>query len=212
MYVNRSKSAAIINLSRAMAVRSFQCGTCFVSVETDLCTLYSVYISPNSGIEVFAESLDELRLAVQTSSKELVIAGDFNAKNTYWGGERTDGRGTLLLEWAYALNLNVLNDGTLPTLVRTNGTSYIDLTMATEGMMVPDPVWQVLAEESLSDHRYVLAKFYSRDSSQVHSSHYSSQYSSQYRWIYGATDQKKLIEYFKQGISPDTLPDARTCT
>lgn len=68
-------------------------------------------------------------------------------------------RGEYLLKWAADTGVKILNEGNEPTLIRKNGTSYIDMTMITDGGRTPTPLWQVLSEETLSDRRYVLTEF-----------------------------------------------------
>lgn len=68
-------------------------------------------------------------------------------------------RGELLLDLAQSLNLNILNDGKYPTLIRHNGSSYIDVTMVNEEAAKRKPVWKVLTNEpSSSDHNFILIK------------------------------------------------------
>lgn len=56
------------------------------------------------------------------------MARDFYAKRISWGREVTDARGELLLEVMDSAGLSCLNDRRSPTLVRSTGESYIDVT------------------------------------------------------------------------------------
>jgi len=79
----------------------------------------------------------------------------------------TDYRGETLLNAAAALGLTALNDGVHPTLVRTNGHSFIDLTFVSQELVGAD--WRVLHdEESLSDHLFVLSEIEYRSSRVTH--------------------------------------------
>ncbi|XP_075210571.1 uncharacterized protein LOC142317918 [Lycorma delicatula] len=71
----------------------------------------SVYVSPNVELGVTLDELSRLKNAV---CKEVVICGDFNAKNVAWGGGVTDRRGLLLEEVMAGLGLICLNDGDQP--------------------------------------------------------------------------------------------------
>jgi hypothetical protein len=86
--------------------------------------LCSVYISPNCQYTLFVDYLYELQSDLKKTKinkKGNVISGDFNAENTLWEGMVTDLRGTVMLEWAYSMELTVINDGKKPTLIaRTN--------------------------------------------------------------------------------------------
>jgi len=57
---------------------------------------------------------------------------------------------------AESLNLVVLNDGKTPTFPQWN--SFLDLTFATPGIISKIGTWEVLDDESMSNHQYV---FYS---------------------------------------------------
>ena len=159
IYMNREKTTAIIKTSLNQQVTNIQMGNCYVCVETREYVMFSVYISPNSSFETFLENLKELQNAVMVTKKldkKLIVAGDFNAKHMYWGGKVTDRRGETVLEWTFALDLNILNDGKEPTLIRPNGISYVDLTIVDNNIMDKNPRWCVLKNElSLSDHQAI---------------------------------------------------------
>lgn len=126
-YTNAPKNVSIINVSRVFPVVSWSCGSCFVYVQLKTLYIFSCYISPNCSINAFCECLDELSLAIAGCRQEsLLILGDFNAKNCLWGGNVTNGRGAALWEWASSISLTPMNDGASPTLVRHNGSSFID--------------------------------------------------------------------------------------
>jgi hypothetical protein len=73
-----------------------------------------------------------------------------------WEGTTTDARGKALLEWAHALELISLNDGKTPTLIRSNGVSFIDLTFVSPSLVPRIKKWQVMEEETFSDHKCTL--------------------------------------------------------
>lgn len=154
-YVNRDISASIVNFSKLYSVRSSYCGECYVAIQTDVCRVYSVYISPNCSFEYFVRNLEELRREINRWPDKSIITGDFNAKHTAWGGNTIDRRGEELLAWTSSLRLEILNDGKKPTLIRVNGQSYIDLTLVTSDLLDKKIGWEVLDTESLSDHQYV---------------------------------------------------------
>lgn len=90
-------------------------------------------------------------------TKNIVIAGDFNAKSSVWGDRLTDARGQLLEDWMIVANLYIINRGNIPTCVRSQGTSVIDITLTNERAMSHVKSWKV-AENiiTLSDHNMIL--------------------------------------------------------
>ncbi|KAH1022015.1 hypothetical protein HUJ04_011488 [Dendroctonus ponderosae] len=132
----------------------------FSFIECDNICIYSVYVSPNCGLDVFVSVVDQLFVHVQSvveaRGSPVIICGDFNAKNKQWGGHVTDRRGEVLQDAAESLNLFFLNNGKHPTLVRHNGTSFIDVTIVSEEIIKRGYAWSVLTEEeSLSDHLFI---------------------------------------------------------
>jgi hypothetical protein len=155
-YTNKDLTACIINASKKYNVYSFRSGSCFVGVETEQLAIYSVYISPNISQQEFDQHLMDIFDDVQKTVKKVIIAGDLNAKHVDWGGKTTDARGKALLEWAHALELILLNDGKTPTLIRSNGVSFIDLTFVSPCLVPRIQKWQVMEDETLSDHKCIL--------------------------------------------------------
>ncbi|XP_056644816.1 uncharacterized protein LOC130450460 [Diorhabda sublineata] len=83
----------------------------------------------------------------------MILAGDFNAKHTSWGGDINDERGQDIVDWTTRHNIYIHNTyDSLPTFQTTRGKSWIDLTM-TKTIIIHD--WTVQEEDTLSDHHYV---------------------------------------------------------
>ena len=126
------------------------------------CRIYPIYVIPKDPSSVLTEILSEVRKDLEKRNrqkKKVVITGDFNAKHPYWGGNKTDEKRTIMLDWTYALNLNILNDGKKPTLIRHNGISYVDLTLVCNKTMAEHPEWLELGEEFCpSDHQFIILK------------------------------------------------------
>lgn len=117
--------------------------------------IMACYISPNSERWEYLEFLDEVEEAIRDIGQGLVIGGDFNARSLRWDKD-TNWRGDLVEEWAAGCNVDLENVGQIPTCMRPQGDSVVDLTWttATESMRIDE--WQVLEEvESGSDHRYI---------------------------------------------------------
>ena len=113
----------------------------------------------------------------------------------------TDTRGVALLEWIHSLDLNLLNDGKVPTLVRSTGKSYVDITAVSEEIMREVTEWKVLDRESLSGHKQiklVLAE---------------TQRSKKGAWRYGRTDIVKFREMLKRNMEESKYPkDVDSCS
>lgn len=71
----------------------------------------------------------KLRVLFGTNGR-LLICGDFNARSVHWGCHTNNRRGFLLEDWVLELNLEIVNHGNVPTCVRPQGSSVIDLTVA----------------------------------------------------------------------------------
>lgn len=157
------KNAVIYKCKRSVIpVTVINSESCFVFIQCSLFCLYSVYISPNCSLVSFKTQIEQLFAHVMrtmaSAKLPVVICGDFNAKNSIWGGTVTDTRGETLQGAASALGLTALNNGNHPTLVRHNGQSFVDLTFVSQPLV--RAAWSVLQdEESLSDHRFILLEF-----------------------------------------------------
>jgi hypothetical protein len=68
----------------------------------------------------------------KTNKKGNVISGDFNAENTLWGGMVTALRGTVMLEWAYSMELTVIT-------MAKNPRGFADLTLVSEKVAERNP-------------------------------------------------------------------------
>lgn len=144
LFVNRKLNVSNIKVKEGYIVINF--------VEWDL---YCCYISPNIPINEYVEKVDEIANCVKCRKKEAIIAGDINAKSHMWGSPVTDGRGEYWSEWIAALDMVVLNTGEVPTFVRGNTESFIDATISTQKFAKHITGWQVLDEETLTEHRYI---------------------------------------------------------
>uniref|UniRef100_A0A6V7JIJ4 Endonuclease/exonuclease/phosphatase domain-containing protein n=1 Tax=Bracon brevicornis TaxID=1563983 RepID=A0A6V7JIJ4_9HYME len=95
---------------------------------------------------------------IVTDAKErspVTIAGDFNAWAVEWGSKETNLRGQSLLEAFAVLDLQLLNDGELPTFIPGECTSMIDLTFTSSSLARENCNWEVSDIITLSDHRAI---------------------------------------------------------
>lgn len=75
-----------------------------------------------------------------------MVLGDFNAKSTAWGSQRTDIRGQVLEQWAVETGLLLLNRGSVLTCVRQRDGSIVDLSFASSAIANRVQAWRVLEE------------------------------------------------------------------
>ena len=134
-----------------------------VWIETAAAVIYSCYISPNCSNEEFDEFVARLAGSIEAheEAKELiVVTGDFSAYAVEWGSRDTPvreklRRGEVLLETMSRRRLSLANDRRRPTY-RSRGTeSFLDLTFYSEESACGVEEWEVLDEETMSDHRYI---------------------------------------------------------
>lgn len=129
----------------------------FVIVRMGDIILVSCYITPNCAWRAYVEYLERIRDTLEEfSGLRILIGGDFNARSTVWGDRRTNGRGELMLDIMSELDLRVLNVGNAPTCVRAQGSSIVDTTWASPGLLSAISGWRVDTDgECLSDHRRI---------------------------------------------------------
>lgn len=160
-FVSKDNSAAIYY---DMSFLKLRCrlakqGSRFVAVYCGPYLVISVYISPNVGLFEYNSFLDELSGVLSSRVDKVIIAGDFNAKDSLWGSRINNNKGLLVTRWAAERDLRIINSGNAPTCVRPQGTSIIDLTWASPDLLPLIKDWQVKEDlESLSDHLYIYFK------------------------------------------------------
>jgi hypothetical protein len=134
-------------------------GDGYVWVELQHVVVIGVYVSPNSTVGYYTDVIDSISMLIRTTHKDVLLAGDPNAKSMLWGCPREDMRGRVLAEAINALDLECLNDGVTPTFERNNSTSILDVAFSTAALARRLICWEVLEDETLSDHRYTAMYF-----------------------------------------------------
>ncbi|KAH6924248.1 hypothetical protein HPB50_014188 [Hyalomma asiaticum] len=125
-------------------------------------TLISVYAPPHKPMQHTLGLVEEM--VVRSSSVNVVVAGDFNAKHRAWGPRAGDDRGARVMELAAATGLTVLNDPlSPPTYENTYAASWIDVTLATPAVMAAGYVWEVHDDVTFSEHKYVTVRVGNRE-------------------------------------------------
>ena len=136
-------------------------GEGFVALKFTDFTVYSCYISPNCGLEIYKNFLQQLGNSVfRRYGQNIIVAGDFNAKSEEWQSGHTDQRGYLLCEWADEMRVCVANVGNEPTCFHQGYGSRIDVIFTSETLAHRIRGWKVLDEESGSDHQYIQFSLY----------------------------------------------------
>ncbi|XP_056647307.1 uncharacterized protein LOC130451974 [Diorhabda sublineata] len=197
-YVDENFDAAIGITNNDIRVLNSGRGNGFVWIEYTELVVFSCYISLNLTLEVFGIILNQLKDAIGTRNKKCLIAGDFNAKAAIWGSIENDKRGDMLSEWAADLDLVSLNHGNTPTFSRGNSSSHIDVTFVSNDINKMFGSWQVLDQETLSDHNYIFFEIPSLETQKV----------APEKIIKGWKIEEKKIQYFiseiKQKIREET--------
>lgn len=118
--------------------------------------IVSCYISPNTNRNFYIGFLDDLESAMLGTNGSIILAGDFNAHSVSWGSRLNSGKGDLLREWTAGRDLRLANCGNVPTCVRPQGSSCVDLTWASADLIGRLIEWKVLeGVETLSDHELI---------------------------------------------------------
>ena len=113
----------------------------------------SSYMAMTPGTHPPSQELEEAVRYGKHVHAPILIGCDSNAHHYLWGSRNVNRRGTTLSEYIVNENLDIMNQGDTDTFVTFNGSSVIDITLATPDMSNHVKRWRVLLEDSLSDHR-----------------------------------------------------------
>ncbi|CAH2226409.1 jg10228 [Pararge aegeria aegeria] len=131
-------------------------GNGFIGWHLGSFTVFSCYISPNCQLADYKRDIDNLWDILRQQRGQILVAGDFNAASQAWGSKKSDHRGKYLLEMVADLDLVILNKGDSPTFERGLRTSRPDITIASQEIAGRICNWEVLDEESMSGHKYIM--------------------------------------------------------
>lgn len=140
------------------SIKLLSVSRCFVIVDFGVFVLCSVYISPSTSIGDYEVILSSLAVQVEEfGSRRFVLMGDFNAKSPLWGSDRTDPRGSAVVDFLGRLDLIPVRSEGSYTFERNGHRSLIDIALCGRSVHVSSS--KILQEFSASDHLYVLHTF-----------------------------------------------------
>lgn len=121
-------------------------------------SLIGAYLEGDADIETDLRRLGNVKAGL--GGRDVLVAGDLNAKSPWWGSDLEDDRGAAVAEFFGAEDMLVLNKGRTPTfLARRQGREYtniIDVTAATPRLAARIRNWRVDPDlTDLADHRPV---------------------------------------------------------
>lgn len=148
--------SGIIILDKTAKVQAQGKGVGYTYIKVNNIYIFSCYFSGNQEMDIFESQLADISIQLRNSGGKAVIGGDFNSKSPQWTLNKKDRRGTKLEEWIAENDLILLNENYKSTFICENYSSVLDLTMVTSDLAVSAANWDVLEEESLSDHKYVV--------------------------------------------------------
>lgn len=151
-YVDSNNKAAIVSVNHTAITNAGTSEAGFRWIAAAGMRIYSCYWSPNTSLADYHDFLFRLERSIRTSTANILLAGDFNAKHSDWGSSKNDPRGEALSELIHALGLLICNTGNDPTF-KTG--SILDVTFSSKELADRISDWAVLDVESLSDHNYV---------------------------------------------------------
>ncbi|KAL3252681.1 hypothetical protein MRX96_054829 [Rhipicephalus microplus] len=114
----------------------------------------SAYAPPHKSMEPTLVLVERVLAWLRT--RNIIVAGDFNAKHSAWGAQASDPRGSRLVEFAAATGLVLLNhSSSIPTYENKYSMSWIDVTFATPPTIAAGYSWSVHEDVTYSEHRYL---------------------------------------------------------
>ncbi|CAK1588833.1 unnamed protein product [Parnassius mnemosyne] len=118
----------------------------------------SVYLESDKPIDPYLDTIEKAVEALGTGS--VIVGGDVNAWNTWWGSREADVRGIDVAAKLDELELHILNEGTEPTFDTIRGgkrfSSCVDITTCSTSLLGRVENWRLSEEITSSDHRAIL--------------------------------------------------------
>jgi hypothetical protein len=115
-----------------------------------VCSAHLPYDSKDPPLK----ELEELVRYCQTENLHLVIGCDSIAHHTIWGGTNCNDRGVTRVEFLKSTNLEILNQGNVPTFCSAHRMEVIDITLGSFRLLGSVKSWGGFIGPSLSDQTY----------------------------------------------------------
>ena len=113
-------------------------------------------------VSKYIDTLSTMTKSVARRHDKVVVAGDFNAKSTCWGGSTTDKRGRVLMEALSGHRVFPVRLKEKYTFFMNGKTSFSDIISVSNKVSEIHAGSAVLDKYSASDHLYVLHRFKTR--------------------------------------------------
>lgn len=143
---NRLSAIFCSNPDLLVTIKQFKSGEHFAAVRCGDFYVISCYVSPNSDRNYYLGFLEDLESALLGIANRCILAGDFNAHSVLWGSRLNSVKGDLLREWIACRDLRLMNYGNIPTCVRPQGSSCVDLTWISADLVGRTLDWMVLED------------------------------------------------------------------
>ena len=118
----------------------------------------SVYLEGDNDIQLDIRHIQNIVDSVE--GKRVILGGDVNAWNIWWGSRETNRRGEELAGALDEMGLCILNHGVEPTYDYHRGcrrfTSCVDITTCTDDMLHKVTNWRLSGDITISDHKAIL--------------------------------------------------------
>ncbi|XP_072380679.1 uncharacterized protein [Diabrotica undecimpunctata] len=148
-----NKNVAVLFRNNDLGVRGIVRGGNHILLKMRDFSLLACYISPNIRIREYKNIVDKI-INTAIRKKQIMIAGDINAKSLQWGSPANDEKGEIWNEWIAQAGLQVLNNNK-PTFIRGASQTHIDVTFESEGLSRRIQNWDVLDDQLFTYYRYI---------------------------------------------------------
>ena len=114
----------------------------------------SIYLEGDKPLEPYVEHIG--KVVAELGRGNVLMGGDVNAWNTWWGSREVDHRGEEVAGMLDDLGLHLLNQGLDPTFDTYRGgvrySSHVDITACSAGILGLVGEWKVRDDITVSDH------------------------------------------------------------
>jgi len=117
--------------------------------------LSNIYIHPEESVHDYPNRITNLCNDPAIKNLPLILAGDFNARHTYWFDVKTNARGTVIEQLMSQLDLDHHNKRNNFTCFHRKGRSIIDLTITNTKARNLITNWSIIETLTNSDHRLI---------------------------------------------------------